>query len=103
MPKRIMFGVSYASMYLLLISRVALSDTCSFQNSNLPKSIIGEVFPMELTLQADHTLSSTSVSAKERTLNLEDECRNKGIHMKRTPDLAALIVLNRSSTITNHR
>jgi hypothetical protein len=89
-------------MYLLLISRVALSDTCSLQNSNLPKSIISEVFPKELTLKADRTLSSTLVSAKERTLNLEEECRNKGTHVRRTSDLAALIVPNRSGTIAYH-
>lgn len=103
MLKRIMFGVSYASTYQLHISRLALSDTCSLQNSNLPKSIITEVFPKELTLKADHILSSTFVSAKERTLSLEDECRNKGMHVKRTRDLAALIIPNRGGTIAYHR
>jgi len=98
-----MFGVSYASMYLLLISKVALSDTSSLQNSNLPKSIISEVFPQELMLRTDHTFSSTLVSEKERTLNLEDECRNKGMDVKRTRDLAALIVPNRRGTIAYHR
>jgi hypothetical protein len=103
MLKRIMFGVNYASTYLLHFPRIALSGVRSLQNSNLPKSIISEVFPKELLLKADHTLSSTFVSAKERTLNLEDECRNKGMHAKQSPDLATLTIPNRIGTITYHR